>query len=658
MAEKSIDGFDPLVPDEGDDRRPTRYIDEYTKGNVQNILDCYTGYYDVFSEAIQNSLDALQQKWYEKGDTYEPRLIIDVDATNKWVRVVDNGVGMNEEEFKYCFRPHITFKKGEALRGRKGVGATFLAYGFSFVRLQTKQGDNQVAARLEDGRLWAEDEKGARSRPTLSEVEFDVPELEGEPSGTCIEIQVGNHPKEKPTDLTWQGATTAQQWYDVLRVKTPLGGTYLTGTDFDPVVTVRTVNGNSVTDEVTYAKAEYYYPHRIEGLKQADVTDIQKALDSISGDAEKKERELPQKYKKLDCVWEIWDFEEFLDEDSPWHLDLGEADRELLRRHEVTVYGAFVRSVKIWDKFNDEILGLRKNLRILRGGLQMASDYMPQGDLITIPLKRKIGYQHNTHVIVHFIGGSPDMGRKVFQPEYTELAKRLSEEATKFLLQYRSQLKKDAGGSGLSGSTELYKWTRQQMDRADENPLQVPEDLADAIAFVSDPDVEQDVIGLSHELVSAGVLKGYRFIATSAHDRYDGLCRLDYRDGDFGFDLESCPLGIDPEDSGQLSKPLVVEYKHQLSSLVRDFEKEEKAAKNIDLVICWEIDDGTEDLLDIQSFLIGDAGEDRSFYGSTHSAIRPEDRAEFEVIALKDLLEYLVDDDAEERRQIDRYGSV
>jgi len=44
--------------------------------------------------------------------------------------------------------------------------------------------------------------------------------------------------------------------------------------------------------------------------------------------------------------------------------------------------------------------------------LQLATDGMPQGDLITIPLTSNIGYQNQSHVIVHFKNADPDLGRK------------------------------------------------------------------------------------------------------------------------------------------------------------------------------------------------------------------------------------------------------
>lgn len=145
-------------------------------------------------------------------------------------------------------------------------------------------------------------------------------------------------------------------------------------------------------------------------------------------------------------------------------------------------------------------------------------------------------------------------------------------------------------------------------------------------------------------------------MATSAHERYDGLFRVNYSDGDFAFDQAGRPLGISPSDDGTgPQKPYVIEYKFELSGLVRDFEKEEKDAGDVDLLVCWSIDADAAKL-DLRSLLIDDAGEDRLFFGSTHKAVRPEDNAGFEVMCLQDLLSFCIDREAEELRQKDQYG--
>src|ERR1700730_18824162 len=91
---------------------------------------------------------------------------------------------------------------------------------------------------------------------------------------------------------------------------------------------------------------------------------------------------------------------------------------------DVAVY--FVYSTHFWDNFNDNLLGLRFRLRILRGGLQLATQGMIQGDLLGIPLTFGTGYQSTTLVFVHYHGAEPDLGRKGFQPELVTLAGKLA----------------------------------------------------------------------------------------------------------------------------------------------------------------------------------------------------------------------------------------
>ena len=137
--------------------RPGGIFEEASRRIVHNILKSYTGYFDVFSELLQNSLDAIQSRERLQEPGYQPTIWISLDLQSRTVRVVDNGIGMDEQEFKFCLRPNVSFKRQADLRGHKGVGATFLAYGFSFAKLQTRKSGSSLGAILRQGRQWAED---------------------------------------------------------------------------------------------------------------------------------------------------------------------------------------------------------------------------------------------------------------------------------------------------------------------------------------------------------------------------------------------------------------------------------------------------------------------------------------------------------------------
>jgi hypothetical protein len=658
---ESIDGFDPLAADDTTTATSmTSVLEEASKRIVFNILKSYTGYYDVFSELLQNSLDAVQQRQERDGPKYQPRIWVTLDVPSGLVRVVDNGVGMSEREFKYCLRPSVSFKKQADLRGHKGVGATFLAYGFSFLKLQTKQAGVQIAAILRQGRQWSEDNSGTVPRPKFEGTEFSVAELDSEPSGSSAEIFIGQSPSERPRNLGWIGAQTAEQWYTVLRIKTPLGGVYLSTPPFQPKILIKVKSSEKIETIFETHRAEYFYPHEIPNLKVQSLHDIVRALDSIQGDSATKFTKLPAEHKRLDCVYEIWNKEELLREGSYFASALDDEKRLLIEKHNVIVYGCFLRSAKIWSELNDEGFALRKGQRIIHGGLQLATDFMVQGDLSIIPLTSTIGYQANSHVVVHFTDGSPDMGRKVFQPELKDLAEDLAVRAVNTFKRFLQHLKPDTGPNVITPEKELHEWKRSQEAHRDRKPLTFAHD-GTRISLVSTPQQEQDVIALFHELLGTGILRGYRFFGTSQNDRYDSLFFMEYLNEDNAlFNAAAQRLGVNRSYKlPYTTEPKVLEYKYTFDSLVDDFEKEEKFAKQIDLVVCWNAGTTFKSKFYLQSLLVADEGSGRQIFGTTHQAFATgSQEPAFELLVLEDLLNWLQDPSSEEARQKLAYRDI
>jgi Histidine kinase-, DNA gyrase B-, and HSP90-like ATPase len=650
----SIDGYDPLATDDtATGNSMASVLEDASKRIVHNILKSYTGYYDVFSELLQNSLDAVQQRQRRDGAGYQPRIWVTLDIPTGLVRIVDNGIGMSEREFKYCLRPSVSFKKQADLRGHKGVGATFLAYGFSFIKLQTKQPGTAIAAILRQGRQWAEDYTNTVPRPRFESTEFTVPEIESDASGTSAEIIVGQAPGERPKNLAWIGAQNAEQWYTVLRIKTPLGGVYLLTPPFKPKITIKVRSSDKTETVIEPERAEYFYPHEIPDLKVQSLHDITKTLDGITGDATTKFTKLPAEFKRLDCIYEIWDKDEIIRDGSYFSSALDDDKRLLIEKHNVILYGCFLRSAKIWGELNDEIFRLRKGQRIIQGGLQLATDFMVQGDLSIIPLTSTIGYQANSHVIVHFTDGNPDMGRKVFQPELKELADDLAVRAVNTFKRFLQHLKPDTGPNVITPEKELHEWKKRQENFRDHNPLTFAKN-GQKLSLVSVPQQEQDVVALFHELVGSGLLRGYRFFGTSQNDRYDSLFFVEYTaEQPVLFSKESNRLGVSRGYTlPYVSEPKVLEYKYSFDSLIDDFENQEKFAKQIDLVVCWNVGSAFKSKFFLQPLLVGDEGSSRELFGSTHQAFPTgSQEAAFELLVLEDLLSWLQNPSSEEARQ-------
>lgn len=615
-------------------------LDQASKGTVNNILKSYTGYFDVFSEPIQNALDACEKK-SRTDKSYQPKIWITINIREKLIRIVDNGIGMDLEQFCYCFTPNVSFKKGENLRGNKGVGATYIAYGFNYVRLQTKQGGKSYSGIIQNCRSWVNDRTNHQPRPKFTESKFEVSELESESSGSCIEIRMSGMDGEKPKSLSYYGTRNANNWFDVLRIVTPLGGIYLDSTSkIKPLVSVTVYDESNNKTELTSQNCEFYYPHEISGLKTQDLTSLVSEVKKQTGDPADIKKKIRPEFKNLDCLYEIFDSEQIISMNS--RNLFTEEDIVLIREYKIYAYCAHVSQAKTFDKFN-ESLGLRSNAQIMKGGLLIASDTMPQGDSYVIPLKRYIGYQRNTFVTTHLRDGNPDLGRKVFQPEIKTICEKISVLLTNTMIDYRWAIKADSGSiPTLSPSNDLWSWKIDQSNHRAGNPF-IYFETSKNLSLISNPREEQDVVALYHQLIGAGVIKGIKFFGSTHHERYDALVLTLY-DNSLIYSSED-QLGVrdDIVDGGE-SEPKVVEFKKTFDSLVDDFEKEVKFENQIDFVICWDVEERYTRKYLLKSLMLDGEGNVRQFYGATHQAFTAgNDLPVFEVCILKDLLEYFHD---------------
>lgn len=600
---------------------------------------------------LQNALDAIDLRASENPN-FKVFIHVSIDLGAGRISVTDNGIGMDEEQFKFCFRPSVSFKQRRESRGHKGVGATFLAYGYSLVRLQSKRKGRTIAAVLRNGRQWAEDNAGSYKRPVFEAVSFECSDLVGEPSGTNVEVLVGSGQRPQ---LTWLQASNAKQWLDVLRIKTPLGGIYLSAKNRKYaariVVDVIDVTGTKTTE--SSENIDYFYPYEMPILtKVKSISEIETKISSLSGDPDQRMKRLPDDFRRLDAVWDVWSKDQILSHPI-LNRNLSEDDKVALQKHDVVVYGCFVSTASSWARFQNDILKVRKSAVLLRGGLQLASDFMVQGDLSVIPLTSTIGYQANTHVVFHLTDGNPDMGRKVFQPEIKTLADEVSRRVVDIFKRYLGLMREDTGIAPPAASRDLWRWKTHQEAHREKHALELRSNGL-SLSLVSEPQSEQDVVSLFHELLGMGVLRGYGIYATSQSDKYDCVY-FRKADADLQYAIPARPLGVSEQSSQVESEPLILEYKHDLDAFIRDLDKEIKFLKDVDLVVCWDIGSDHRETFTMRSYLIGDEGATRRNFGATHALY--EKGIAVEVLCLKDLISFLHDAPSEVARQATKYGS-
>ena len=138
------------------------------KRSIDNILKSYHNPWDVFSELIQNAIDACQAKSEQNNTTveeYNPEIHIDiVSKDGKYtVAVTDNGIGINETICSDMFAPNISHKEKGKYRGEKGVGATFYYSNHDHLSISSKYLENdktrEYTYEINGANKWFNDDK-------------------------------------------------------------------------------------------------------------------------------------------------------------------------------------------------------------------------------------------------------------------------------------------------------------------------------------------------------------------------------------------------------------------------------------------------------------------------------------------------------------------
>jgi hypothetical protein len=230
------------------------------KREIKNILKSYVSNYDPLSELIQNALDATEKRIGIE-DNYEPHIQIIVNLQENSFEVIDNGFGFEQAEFRSFLAPSISFKSGGKTRGNKGVGVTYIAYGFNDLTIRTKNIHFTFQGTMRRGREWIEDTSGTISRPVVEVTSTKNERFEDLEQGTSFKIVFsGDH--VRPSNLGWYQATTPQQWLYLLLLKTPLGVILLPSLEASSVkFDIHVIDKQGKEASATGLDARYKYPH-------------------------------------------------------------------------------------------------------------------------------------------------------------------------------------------------------------------------------------------------------------------------------------------------------------------------------------------------------------------------------------------------------------
>lgn len=649
--------FTPFDPLEAKQTTNADVAINAVKREISNILDSYVGWFDPFCELIQNSLDAVEEREKEEEEGYVPAIYITVNLMENKLNVTDNGIGLDEPKFRQFLAPSFSFKsKRKGNRGHKGVGATYLAYGFDFMKISTKSSNFTSSGKIENARKWLSEENPS-GNPLISPDITDEADSKFDKIDRGVSITLKFNKLTYPSKLDWIGANTAEVWHKMLSIKTGLGAITANKKINVIIEVIDEISKKTIHSE---NGTEYFWPHKLN-IKSANYFEIlekEKELFSKKGVNFK----LPSQFTNLDCFFGFLKTDEIQS-----FIKLSDEEIENINRFEPSIYFAYLYSAKIWIAFNEE-LKIRKNYRLIHGGIQLAADNMPQGEIITIPLQRGTDRQNRVHIVIHFNNATADLGRKGFHKDVVlfsqEIARKLIEGP---LQKMRDKLRPITGAApDLIRQKEINEWKSKFIEYEKTNKLEIVNENfflpTKRISITSQPSREQDVIALFNQLLAGGVIRGVKIMATDERFTYDGLFKISFErpSENHIYDKKLNPLGVLREvalefDNFQ-SEPKVLEYKKSFDGLIENIEDGSKNSNDIGLVIVWETGEYFRELYSFTSLLDENNLNLRQYHGITHIVTNLQTgQREMDLIVLSELIEYLNDPGLSQTSQKNKY---
>lgn len=598
---------------------------------LKNILDSYHGTYDVFAEVTQNAVDAIDKRrtW---NDDFSPKIDVTVDIPNRQFTIIDNGIGISDENWRKILAPHESFQEAEIeSRGHKGVGFSYLAYGFAQLEVATKSPDGEIkAGRIVGGRRWvsrqSEDcpmfEPYSEEHPVFNDLDF----------GTLVRISLDATTKPRGLNLLGGQRNNSYEltrWKTIMLTKTAAGRIFPEMRSTDELRMDLTVFApNRQPQNERDIDCSFQLPCPIDSQYDSSYLDLTRLeSDARIGDP-------GAMYSNKTGMYCYWDTERLTNE---MRRSLDEDSLNLIAEKSMWVY-AFMA----WEStFFSDYMNHRGDK-----GLICASQKMVLIPNLELNLNRYSGAKEYSLVMVHMNDAIPDLGRKSLPSELQALSNDIGRKMISYFHtdNKRMTFLRPADGRGQFDG-DLYDWRVATMNYHDENQLRWRDEV---FPLASIPQQEQEVVTLFGQMVSQDILPGWRIYAAAEGNRkYDSIMkyRTDEVASQMTFSQES-PQGLTEgaiRATQRESRPLCVEFKYDLSSILPEFNSEAETSKQfgeIDVLIAWKCDgfnEGSNGNYMLESCSFDASAHTRMFIGQTHVLRCAGEAQPIPVILLKDL---------------------
>ncbi|SER29789.1 Histidine kinase-, DNA gyrase B-, and HSP90-like ATPase [Streptomyces sp. yr375] len=581
----------------------------WVKQRVINVIKSYHNAADVIAEPIQNAVDEVLSAENLDGNG-EVRISLDTDQNTISVR--DNGRGISSENIGRWLAPDVGSKRAAFLaglvRGHKGVGLTFLAYGFNFFELETRTADEHYIVRLENGRSWVEDPNN-ETPPVgqLAEIESG-----GRLNETGTIITIGLSPQTEPRSLK-HAFPTAEYAATAIRNQTAAGLV-------EPPAIIKKRNLEVTLEYKSGSKTQtisipstYRYPHEdlASGMKVLNLGQWLKSNNNSEPQAKEKKA-----YHACYWVFTPEDLKQLIGSKVGEQLTEPEEISEFLDEHQVHVYALFSYSASYRDQLGEN-WKIPRNRKLLHfPSLRVATDGMISSWSREITLTHRGFNVDRTWLLYSLRGVEPDLGRKDFPPNVHDFL-RITEEiiANRVAEQSRPFLRVSPPRTAPTQPGYIAPAVKAHLRRQDPmSPKALPG--FDDITLQTQPKSEQDVIALFSELVGIGALRHIQPVFYSGFDFYDSY--FQYVPSLTHENVRERLPGVD--DTDVRDDEGVAEFKVSADMVLADVVAGVKKWTDMKFMVCWDIGKDRKSAGNEITFSECEGAVDRRYHGVTHLA--------------------------------------
>lgn len=603
-----------------------RQEDEQIRSNIRRIISSYRHVWDIYTELLQNSADALIAKFSEESsDLGKIKLIVN---TNKQeIRIIDNGIGISESSISKILVTGKSLKReaGNGRHGFMGFGFTYVAFQSCFLQISSAHNGLRASRTYKDLFKYVFDNKEIpNSEEENNGIEAIVTDDENQ---TEILVRFPTETGDEAVDISisaaFQIAKNPQRFAAMLRTKTIVGSldplfgekppfTFELEIDDVPLeVPVGYLSIREVVKSVVGAETQFHEMSHFMKMEAALAT-------------------LPQQQK--DQALKSLLIQELIENAS-----IGARAPIVARALLIATSKFHLNTFNERLDQNDPTDGFS-----IEHGLWLSINGMPTG--ICLDAFDEHSNMLPYTVLIDILSGE---------------VKQELDAGRKGISQYRAGQIRNFAKNCLR-DRGFFTHRRYVVGAADSrisNPLYDPKSelktLLNSKQYLNvplsqqyfPPREEQEVISLFVELCARLYLRGYQQKVLSGFQVYDGLYNYSLEKKEGLFDGKSNKLGIFESifDSvgAPLTKEIFIEFKLDIYGLYRDLGRNKKSLADIDILICWDVDFDVakQRLLQEKGDVLGLVDKTRNvFHGVTHQMATSARPTALPIIELKTVI--------------------